>query len=340
MATTEADVFDTSPGPLKSSEKQLGQGIQGGFTGTKEYPPNAMGHLHSTIAFTFVVPEAVSNNSQIGGLMGKITGVAPTTTAARRMAGIGDAAQLLGKVTDATTSLVGGKTDFANKMSATKMNTTDSIVVLPMPNTFEVSDGATWAPIDADPSFIGLLTKAAGDLSKQDAMDVVVGTLSSMAKEMMGGMMNRLLAEGGGEGLFQAYTKSLENPFTDMAFQSMQRRSFRMSWQLYPKSAPEMQQIKGIINMFRLHMHPNLNQGSNGNWLDFPSMVIPTCMFMGSPSPFLPKIAMSVINTVTVNSSPNAMWTVHQDGMPPHIAFSLELQETQPLLKEDIGAGY
>jgi hypothetical protein len=34
------------------------------------------------------------------------------------------------------------------------------------------------------------------------------------------------------------------------------------------------------------------------------------------------------------------MWTVHSDGMPPHIQFSIEIQETQPLLKEDIGAGY
>jgi hypothetical protein len=328
---------------LKGAEKQLGD-VAGGFTGSKEYPPNAMGHLHSTMAFSFVVPESVSNNSKLGGMTGKVLGQAQQTTAASRIGQVGQAMEgvgsFIGKGVDFLPGQSGNAEALKNKFGQTKMNVTDSQVILPMPNTFQVLDGATWAPIDADPSFIGLLTKVAGDLTQGGGIDAVMAAGSSLLKEMTGGLMNRLLAEGGGEGLYQAYTKSLENPFTDVAFQSMQRRTFQLTWQLFPKSASEMMSIKGIINMFRLHMHPNLNEGTNGNWLDFPSMVIPTCLFMGSPSPFLPKIAMSVINNVTVNSSPNAMWTVHSDGMPPHIQFSIEIQETQPLLKEDIGAGY
>lgn len=355
---TNPFAFDQKSLTLGAAEKQLGQ-VKGGFTGSKEFPPNAMGHLHSTVVFSFVVPESVTSNQKLGKFAGGIQGQVKETAAAAQMGAVKAVGSTVGGVLgglagkgiekigefggiEATKGLGEAWAKKGQELgSAQVMNVTDSMITLQMPNSIEVADGASWAPVDADPSFIGLVVKAANSLIQGEQLGEVLKEAGfGMVKEMGMAAMNRFLAEGGAAGLAQAYTKSLENPFTDMAFQSMQRRNFRMSWQMFPKSASEMSSIKGIINMFRFHMHPNLSEGKNGNWLDFPSMVIPRYLFMGQESPFLPKIAMSVINNVTVNASPNGMWTVHSDGMPPHIQFSIELSEVQPLLKEDILAGY
>ena len=331
---SDFDFFDKQT--FTKNVKELGGKDVGAFAGTSSYPPNVLNESHSTIMFTFVVPETVSA-SPIGAFAGTPKKTAAQTTAAGQIGKVGEASSTLAK--GARALGMDRVASALEKGAPTKMNETDTQIHLPIPNSFEFSDGATWAPIDADPSFIGLIVNVLGNMNNGEYMKALEGGFWSIVKEM-GGAMLGALDEGQSKGLGQAYLKSLENPFTDMAFQTMQRRSFRMSWQLYPKNASEMQQIKGIINKFRFHMHPSLNQATQGSWLDFPSMTIPQFMFQKSPSPFLPKLALSVINSVTVDPTPNGLWTVHTDGNPPHINFSLEFSEVQPLLKEDITLGY
>lgn len=321
---------------------------------------NAKEHPHYMV-FNFVVPETVYKKQIASGefrrLLGNATDAPPVkSTAGRYMDGtIGaaveagaNAGNTLAKAAADTYRKYGSNTEIPNtiekwgggKTTIFSVKTSSMMIGLLMPNQIHFMSAAGWAPIDADPSFIGSLAKTAGAMIHTgDIKNTGIAGFTSLVGELIQGA-GGILDEGASKGIAQALSKSLENPFTDMAFQTMQRRQFQFSWQLFPKDRGDAQRIAEIIKVFRFHMHPNLNETTLGAFLDYPSYIVPSFYFGGSQSPYLPRISLSVIDQVETDLTPNGQWSTYTDGFPAQINLTIVVSEVQPLLKEDIALGF
>lgn len=322
---------------VKAAESAKGNtALGGGGTGPDYSYNKPVGEATpAQVKFSFIVPSSVANNPSLSKKL--VGSVDPTKNTSGVQAG-GSA-----RIESIRKSTVSEAEKMGLNLGSTTVGVSSSTCFFYMPNEFEYLSAAGWAPIDADPSFLGLVTGQIASAKKDTWYGQMwEGLKSSIAPAAMeaGQSSLGLLDEGKSKGLGQALTRTLENPFTDVAFQSMQRRSFRFLWNYFLKSSDEVNSLLGSIQMLRFHQHPSVNPNlGNAAFLDYPSYIVPTFLYNGSPNKFLPQISISVIDTVSFNVTPNGHWASHSDGSPIQISLSLQITEVQPLMKEDIGKG-
>ena len=133
------------------------------------------------------------------------------------------------------------------------------------------------------------------------------------------------------------------NPFIEVAFESMGVRSFDYTFNFSPKSRPETDEVKAIIQLFRFHMVPEL-KGTNHRYLTLPSTFDIHYMYQASPeeskeNTFYNKIATCVLEDCNVNYAPSGVKSF-DDGAPTQITMTLRFMETEMLTKEKVNKGF
>jgi hypothetical protein len=130
------------------------------------------------------------------------------------------------------------------------------------------------------------------------------------------------------------------NPQKQVLFQGIEFRNFTMSFTFVPYSAAEAEQVKKIIEKFRMYAAPRQNRslGENMFWVP-PAQFDIKFKFGGQENPNLPKLKKCVIKSIDVNYAPNG-WTTHTDGSPVQTNLTLEFQETALVGRDDISQGY
>jgi len=133
------------------------------------------------------------------------------------------------------------------------------------------------------------------------------------------------------------------NPFIEVAFESMGVRSFEYTFNFSPKSRPETDEVKAIIQLFRFHMVPEL-KGTNHRYLTLPSTFDIHYMYQASPeeskeNTFYNKIATCVLEDCSVNYAPSGVKSF-DDGAPTQISMTLRFMETEMLTKKKVNDGF
>lgn len=130
------------------------------------------------------------------------------------------------------------------------------------------------------------------------------------------------------------------NPQKQVLFQGVEFREFSMSFTFTPYSQDEGEQVKKIIEKFRMYAAPKRNTeiGKNMFWVP-PALFGIEFRFQGQQNPNLPKLKKCVIKNVDVNYTPNG-WTTHTDGAPVQTTMTIEFQEIALVGRDDVSEGY
>lgn len=224
----------------------------------------------------------------------------------------------------------------------------DKIISLYMPHSVVSEYGASYSEIEAG----GLL----GSIMK----DVSDGKSVSEALENAGsGFARKLASEAATVGLSAIasdaralvgkVTRNIENPRREVVFEGMTIRRFQFSFDFQPRSETESYTIKSIIQLFKEHMHPEINNSttSNGMYMTYPNDF--DIEFAYRPegaseaavqNDWVNKINTCVLEGMSVDYTGGGAWQSFYRGAPTHIRLTLAFKELEPLTRAHIQAGY
>ena len=134
-----------------------------------------------------------------------------------------------------------------------------------------------------------------------------------------------------------------DNPFMEVLFTTMGVREFTYNFNFAPRNSDETMEVQQIIQLFRFHMAPEMQQ-ANSRYLTLPSEFDIHYMFKGKngngkENDYFNRIATCVCTNVDVNYTPNGVRSF-EDGSPTQIQMGLTFRETEILTKEKINQGY
>jgi len=229
---------------------------------------------------------------------------------------------------------------------------TDS-VALYMPPSIQDNTSATY-----DDMATGLIGFGAGkgmqfiQAMQRDDFDAAGDLLADAGVTVAGEAFRRsgmAIAEAltGTEGGIQTVNRifgQADNPFLEVFFNSMAMRSFTYNFNLAPRNEEETMEIQRIIQLFRFHMAPEM-QEANGRYLTLPSEFDLHYMMVtkdgeGRENDYFNRIATCVLTDVQTNYTPGEKLRTFEDGAPTQITLSLTFKETEMLTKEKINQGY
>ena len=201
-------------------------------------------------------------------------------------------------------------------------------IFLYQPLGIVVSDGATYTNLDMGILGAGLSIAAGSKGQFTEADAVAAGLLS---KEAVSGITGLDISKGGTIGALKKGVAA--NPYTRVAFEGTEVRTFEFNFKLVPESEEETEIAKKIERTFRKFLYPK-RAGSIA--LSYPPLFKIKFFVNGKESPYMPKIKPAYLTSLgtTFNESTNAMF--QGTGAPIEISLALAFQEERQLVRQDL----
>lgn len=211
-------------------------------------------------------------------------------------------------------------------------------IVLPTPNV-STNYSLSWS--ETDNFTLGNLMEIGGNISNtlnSENVDGFMNTMGEIVKKNSDiGLALMSKAPMYGDVLSKAMGKTY-NPRKEQLFKEVNFRDFNFTYTFSPRSEQEAKNVMAIINQFKYHAHPDMKDGDF--LFIYPSEFDIVHYFDGRPNKLMPRHATSVLNSVTIDYSPNGNYSVFPNGMPTMIRMTLNFKELAILTKKDIAAGY
>lgn len=142
-----------------------------------------------------------------------------------------------------------------------------------------------------------------------------------------------------GKDALSAMTGKAANPKKEQIFGGVDFRSFFFEYQFFPRSPEEYNNIKNIIKLFKMHMHPEYYDKDNFLFV-YPSEFDIEHLNSGVTNENLPKHESCVLTEMNVNYSPNAQFASFENGVPIQINVTMTFRELSILTKQRVDQGY
>jgi len=177
--------------------------------------------------------------------------------------------------------------------------------------------------------------KIAGKAFKEFSQEVL--------KNIGGAFVEALTGNEGAIPLANKVFGRADNPFVEVFFKDMAVRTFQYNFNFAPRNEEETMEIQQIIQLFRFHMAPEL-QERNSRYLTLPSEFDIHYMYKAADgnsyeNDYYNRIGTCVLENVATNYTPNGVKSFG-DGAPTQITMSLSFRETEVLTKAKINQGY
>lgn len=197
---------------------------------------------------------------------------------------------------------------------------------------------------------IGLYMPENFNLNSAFAYDDNTSLASAMGSlPLIGGVVNSAtnFISGSNEAFKLALNRAgyVFNPQKQILFQGVEFRNFSMSFTFTPYSAAEAEQVRKIVEKFRMYAAPKRNaqldsSGNKSNMFWVPPAIFGIEFQMhGQQNSNLPKLKDCIIESIDVNYAPNG-WTTHTDGAPVQTTMTIEFKEIALIGRDDISEGY
>ena len=217
-------------------------------------------------------------------------------------------------------------------------------IALHIPQDMNISYGVQWGTTDTAgaAAVFGLGTnaiQAIHDMSNNSntSIDSLKAGLSGAKSYITGATLDNSGSVG------KALSKMsgiASNPKKEQIFDQVDYRTFNFSYQFFPRTPQEALQIKNIIYLFKLHMHPEYKSGSDSFLYLYPSEFDIFYYNNGIENLNLHRHTSCVLTNMTVNYTPSGTFNAFIDGMPSQINITLTFRELGLLSKELIEDGY
>ena len=119
----------------------------------------------------------------------------------------------------------------------------------------------------------------------------------------------------------------------DFYFQKVNKREFSFHHKMTPQSRAESEEMKHIVDWIQFHASPTK---SSANQLIAPAEWDIHFMSGGTDNPFLPKIGRCILETVTVNNTPNDNFQPSDNNHPNDVEIEFNFKEVGIRTKGDI----
>ncbi len=213
-------------------------------------------------------------------------------------------------------------------------------IALHIPNQLSVRYATTWGEADTATAQALMSAGASGVNAVGEAMagnpTAAKKNLTDMGATGAEAAFAYGLNKVPGAQAIQGATGLASNPKREQTFQGVEFRKFTFDYQFYPRDEAEAQNVLNIIHQFKLHMHPEFKSELNYVWI-YPSEFDITYFTNGGENLNLHKHTSCVLESMSVNYTPNGNFSVFANGMPTQINMSLEFRELQLASKETIG---
>lgn len=202
-------------------------------------------------------------------------------------------------------------------------------VTLYTPNNLTARYSVSW---DAEDMMLG---SAASDIanaltnksSAQSAGGTGAAILTNMGLSLPGG------------GTAQVLSGVAPNPKKEQLFKNVDFRTFNFEYQFAPRNEQESKEVKKIIDLFKLHMHPEFKDTSGFLFL-YPSEFEIVYYQGNSENMNLPRHTSSVLIDMSINYTPQGMYNTFADGASTLITVNLTFKELAILTKAEILDGF
>lgn len=126
-----------------------------------------------------------------------------------------------------------------------------------------------------------------------------------------------------------------QNPQMEVLFTNMDFRKFQFDFLFTPKNENEAANVRAIIEAFKIHSAPEIDEPTGGRYFIVPSVFDIAIYFNGNVNTNVHKFAMAALQTVVVDYAPQG-WITHEDGMPVQTRLTLQFQEMEIMTKQKI----
>ena len=229
-------------------------------------------------------------------------------------------------------------------------------VILPMPQTIQDSNGASWGAGNMDPLQTATMSAAMGIIGADgpvtataNAVTKLLGKLGAASQTAIGQDLSKTFfatkaseaLTGGGDfnQSLSRKTGAVLNSNTELLFNGVAPpRAFSFSFDLVPRSEAESKVIKEIILFFKKESATQkgaASAGAAGLFLKSPSVFKLQYMSGGKSHPFLHQFKMCALNSMSVNYTGSGTYATYSDATPVHMQMALSFQELTPIYRED-----
>lgn len=300
--------------------------------------------------------------TNILGMDNKTAAVAMGSTSTLLTTALGAAAGgLLGGVAGATGGKVAGAaagaviTSTMNNISVTsETKRLKAAIAMHMPNQLDIrynmaykSDNA-WAFLAATKvageTGTGAVNAATTQANSEDPLAKLTQSIASGANSYANsiGTSAALQLLPGGDTLSNA-TGIAPNPMIQSVFEGVEPRTFSMAYSFFPRSRAELDNIKNIITLLKLHMHPTIKDNSDSFLFVYPSEFDIVYYVGAEINEHLHRHAKCALINMSLNYTPNNQYTYFAGdaaGAPIQIDVRMDFRELDILTAEDIAKGY
>jgi hypothetical protein len=211
-------------------------------------------------------------------------------------------------------------------------------IALHIPNQLNIRYGTQWSEEDTATALMAPLLgeaalKALGNLATLD----ITGA-KGRGGDAAAGVAALGLSKGPNAGSVSAATGLAFNPRKEQVFKGVDFRTFQFDYQFFPRSAGEARNVLNIIQMFKLHMHPEFKDSNKFLYI-YPSEFDISYFSNGTENKALHRHTSCVLTEMSVNYTPNGQFTAFPDGTPTQINLQLTFRELAQLDKQMVQAG-
>ncbi len=201
----------------------------------------------------------------------------------------------------------------------------NAAIALYIPNQISARYSASWS--EEETAGFSAAAKGAGEVARG---------LKGNAKGVAGEVLTALALDKGQFGKEMGVAAGLaSNPKKEQAFKGIDFRTFSFEYNFAPQSPDEAQNVLNIIRAFKYHMHPEF-KSENAFLYIYPSEFDITYYKGNTENLNIHRHTSCVLTEVSVNYSPNGVFSTFDNGMPTQITLSLTFKELQTLSKETI----
>lgn len=298
----------------------------------------------SSTAITGDIPPRL-RGTLIGQNLNKTEGAAAGATAgAAGGAGLGAAGKILTGGSDGAkevgqAALIGaaaggaaaGTVSVASAGMARQQKRIEQVIALHVPNQLNISYSMDW---QSDDTF---MYQAAAMANREVAKAVATGGAKSNMLGTAGSIATNIaLSQTPGiAGALSAASGLAPNPMKEQVFKNVNYREFTFDYQFSPRNSTEAANVREIIKLFKLHMHPEYKDKNNFVFI-YPSEFDIYYYQNGTENLNLHRHTSCVLKNMSVNYTPNGVFSTFDDGMPTQINVSLSFLELAILTKDQI----
>jgi len=214
----------------------------------------------------------------------------------------------------------------------------EATILLYTPPQVKTTYAATYA--DAETAGSGAVTgsKNFGDFLMNAGKSVLMGV-----RDVVMNLAGTIPNAGDVAAATSKKTGTAKNPNMELVFKSVPFRKFEYTFEFSPRNQKEVDSINKILKLFRFHMQPGL-QGGSSAFFEVPSEFELTYMYIDKQNKYIPKIARCVLTDMTIDQSPEGVFTTFksdQEGaFPTSTKLTLTFQENEIMTKEKVAEGF